>query len=167
MKPGELSRELRHGEGAFLARRRGIAGLSLVSIGAMGLLTLYQMGIMKRVPEPPISGLDADTVDAVPEAYAILATPDAALGLGSYTVTLTLAAMGGPDRVRLTPWIPLALAAKIVADAAAAAKLTRDQWTKHRAFCFWCLLATAASFTTIPLIVPEARAAVRHLRRSS
>ncbi len=38
-----------------------------------------------------------------------------------------LAAIGGKNRVKEQPWIPLALAAKAGADALQAAKLTYDQ----------------------------------------
>ncbi|HSH82021.1 MAG TPA: vitamin K epoxide reductase family protein [Herpetosiphonaceae bacterium] len=163
MKPETLSRQLRKGSGPFLARRRGIVGLSLVSVNAMGLIVLYQMGIIEHLPEPPIAGLDADKVDASAEAYAYFSTPDAVIGLGSYAVTMGLAAMGGQDREIKQPWIPLALAAKVLVDAAQAGKLTVDQWTKHRAFCFWCLLAAGATFATVPLAIPEARAALREV----
>ncbi len=163
MKPETLSRQLRTGTSEFLARRRRVVGLSLVSIGSMGLISLYQTGIIKHLPEPPIPGFNADKVDAAAEAYAYLSTPDGALGLASYAVTMVLAAMGGEDRATQRPWIPLALAAKVVLDAVGAGKLTVDQWTKHRAFCFWCLLAAGATFATVPLVVPEARTALRHL----
>ena len=163
MKPDILSRQLRTGSGPFLARRRGIVGLSLVSINAMGLIALYQMGIIKHLPEPPLPRFDADKVDASAEAYAYFATPDAVIGLGSYAVTMGLAAMGGEDRATRQPWIPLALAAKVLVDAAQAGKLTVDQWTKHRAFCFWCLLAAGATFATVPLALPEARAALERV----
>ncbi len=163
MKPEKLSRELRKGSGPFLARRRGIVGLSLVSVNAMGLIALYQMGIIEHLPEPPLTGLDADKVDASTEAYAYFSTPDAVIGLGSYALTMGLAAMGGQDRETNQPWIPLALAAKVLVDAAQAGKLTVDQWTKHRAFCFWCLLAAGATFATVPLAIPEARAALREV----
>jgi hypothetical protein len=38
-----------------------------------------------------------------------------------------------------------------------------DQALKHRAFCFWCLLAATATFASAPLVIPEARAAFRQL----
>ncbi len=155
-----LSHELRTSQDAHLRRRRRVVALSLVAAGAMGVITLFQMGITKHVPEPPLPKLDADKVDASAEAYAKLATPDAVLGLGSYAATMTLAAMGGADRVRTQPWLPLALAAKVGFDVLQAGKLTVDQWTKHRAFCSWCLLAAAATFAMAPLVVPEAREAL-------
>ncbi len=68
-----------------------------------------------------------------------------------------LAAMGGKNRVKEQPWIPLALAAKVGADALQAAKLTYDQNAKHRAACFWCLVAAAATFATVPLVLGKLR----------
>ena len=164
MRPMILSAELRRGTGPFLARRRGVAGLSLAAIGAMGLISLYQLGLIKHLPEPPLPRFDADKVDAAAEAYAYLAMPDGVLGLGSYAATLALAAAGGADRATDRPWLPVLLAEEVGLDAAVAGKLTVDQWTKNRAFCFWCLLASAATFATVPLVIPEARAALGHLR---
>jgi uncharacterized membrane protein len=165
MKPEELSEQLRHGDGDDLRRRRGIVGLSLVAVGAMGMISLYQMGIITHLPEPPLPRLDADRVDASPEAYSRLATPDGFLGLGSYAMTMGLAAMAGKDRARTQPWIPLALAAKVAFDTSQAVRLTVDQATKQRAFCSWCLLSAACTFATVPLVIPETRAAIRQITK--
>ena len=164
-RPAALSWELRNERGPLLARRRAVIALSLLASGTMGLITLYQTGLIRHLPEPPLPRLDADEVDAAPEAYAILATPDGALGLASYATTVVLAAMGRADRAERQPWVPLGLAAKVGLDALFSLKLTWDQWSKHRAFCSWCLLASLASFVSVPLVVPEARAALGHLRR--
>ena len=162
-KATRLSRELRTQTSPDLRRRRGIVGLSMLASASMGLIALYQTCLIKPLPEPPLPMLNADKVDASAEAYEKFATPDAILGLGSYAATMGLAAMGGGDRARTMPWVPLALAAKVAFDAANAAKLTVDQWTKHRAFCLWCLLAAAATFAMVPLAVPETVAAARAL----
>lgn len=163
MTPEELSDELRNGSSDDLRRRRGIVGLSLVAVGSMAMISLYQMGIIRHLPEPPLPHLDADTVDASPEAYSRFATPDGILGIGSYALTMGLAAMAGKDRARTQPWIPLALAAKVAFDASQGIRLTVDQATKQKAFCFWCLLSAASTFATVPLVVPETRAALRQL----
>lgn len=165
MEPHTLSRQLRLESNAHLEHRRGVVGMSLTAIGCMGLIAAYQTGVIGHLPEPNLPGLDADKVDASDEAYARFAMPDAALGLGSYAVTLGLAAMGGKDRASTQPWIPLALAAKAGVDALQAAKLTYDQYAKHRAACMWCLIAAGATFVTAALVVPEARAAIGHLRQ--
>ena len=157
----ELSRELRTSSSPDLRRRRGIVGLSLVASASMGLIALYQTGVIRHLPEPPLPGLDADKVNGSAQAYELFAVPDAILGLGSYTATMALAAIGGTDRAKDLPLIPLALAAKVAFDVANAARLTVDQWTKHRAFCLWCLIAATATFAMVPLVIPEAMAAGR------
>ena len=87
--------------------------------------------------------------------------------LNVVVATMGLAAMGGKDRAKTTPLIPLALLAKVSFDAVQAVRLTIDQPVKQKAFCFWCLLAAAATFATVPLSVPEALAAWKRLRRVS
>src|SRR5919197_1929840 len=143
MDPTDLSQVLRETTDATMRRRRGVIVLSLAAAGSMGLIALYQAGVIRHIPEPPLPGLDADKVDASPEAFERLQVGDAFLGFVSYGLTMTLAAMGPPDRAERRPLIPLALAGKAAFDAAMAAKLTIDQWTKHKAFCFWCLVAAA------------------------
>jgi short-subunit dehydrogenase/uncharacterized membrane protein len=163
-KAARLSTELRKTRGdTDLSHRRGIVALSLVASASMGLIALYQMGLIRHLPEPPLAMMDADKVDASAEAYQRFSMPDAVLGFGSYAATMALAAMGGRNRVKEMPWIPLALAAKIAFDVVNAAKLSIDQWTKHRAFCFWCLVAASATFATAPLATAEALKATRVL----
>ena len=161
----KLSEDLRHGRGEFLAQRRWAALLSLTTISSMMLITLYQFGILKHLPEPPLPKLDADKVNGSEQAYSMLALPDAVLGLGSYAATLGLVAMGGHERARTHPWMPLALAGKVLVDAIQTGKLTRDSWVKHRAFSIYSLVAAAATLATLPLVAPEAAAAFRSWKR--
>lgn len=165
LKPEQLSMQLRHSSGNFLGQRRGTVGLSLLSVGALSLITLYQVGIIKHLFEPQLPGLemDADKVNASGEAYGMFETPDGIIGLGSYAATMGLAAMGGKDRAYKQPWIPLLLAAKVGFDTYNAIQLVKEQATNYKAYCFWCLLTAGATFATIPLVIPEAYAAMREL----
>jgi uncharacterized membrane protein len=124
----------------------------------------YQNGLIRHLPEPPLPGLGAEDVDAAGEAYQYLKTPDAALGLASQAVTLVLAGMGSRHRASERPWVPLAMAAKVVLDAAGGAYLTVEQATKHKRFCSWCLTAAVANIAAVPMVLPEARVAWRALR---
>ncbi len=163
LSPEELSQQLRNGTGEYMSQRRGIVSLSLVAVGSMGLITLYQMGVIKHLPEPPIPGLDADKVDASSEAYSRFSTPDGILGVGNYAITMGLAAMGGQERARNQPWIPLVLAAKVGFDVSQAIRLFFDQKTKQHAFCSWCLLAAGTTIAIVPLAIPETWAAIREV----
>jgi uncharacterized membrane protein len=145
-------------------RRRGIIGLSLGAAAMMGLISLYQTGVIRHIPEPPLPGMDADKVDGSDEAYWFGFLPDGLLGLGSYAATAALAAMGPPDRAQRQPVLAIAMAGKVAADCAVAAKLTWDQWAKHKAFCFWCLLASGMTFAMLPLVAAETKDALHALR---
>ena len=162
-----VSDDLRRGAGEFLEQRRAIAALSSLVSLCLGVVGLYQFGLLRRVPEPPLPFLRADAVDASGEAYQLFRTPDAALGLVSAGTTLVLAGIGARDRARTLPWVPLLALAKAAGDAASGALLTAEQLTKHRALCSWCTVAAAAQVAVLPLAVPEARAAWRSLRGRS
>jgi len=157
MTPDELGAYLRTGDDLYLWCRRGIVLTSFIAGFCMILVGIYQMGLIKHLPEPPLPRMDADRVDAAPEAYnrLWLPMPDAMLGLASYAITAALASMGGPDRHERLWWLPLLLLVKVAADAYQAGKLSWEQWALHQAFCFWCLVAAAVTFIAVPLALPE------------
>ncbi|HVL97835.1 MAG TPA: vitamin K epoxide reductase family protein [Egibacteraceae bacterium] len=159
-----VSDALRRGESPHLTGRRRVALLQIIGAGALGVVGLYQFGLLRRVPEPSLPGLDADAVDASGEAYELLRTPDSALGIASAGVTLALAGMGGVDRAEEQPLLPLTLFAKTVVDALGALYLTAEQLTRHRKVCSWCSVSAAALLASVPAAWPEARAALRSLR---
>lgn len=160
----QISDDLRLGTDHFIRLRRRAAGLTLASMASFGMVAAYQFGLIRKVPEPGLPGLDADRVDASSEAYAMGKTPDAALGLLSAAVTLALIGRGGRNRAAIAPWVALATAAKVAVDAAGGLVLTAEQGTKHRKFCSWCLAATATALASVPVVLPEARAAWKQLR---
>lgn len=159
-----MSDDLRRATSASMRRRRQQTGFMLAASAAMGVVNLFQSGLLRHLPDPPLPGLDSDKVDASPEAYDSFKTPDTALALASYGLTLALIGMGAEDRAKHQPAVPLLAAGKLAVDAAGAAWLTAEQLSKHRALCFYCLSASAATWAALPLALPEARAAWRALR---
>jgi hypothetical protein len=165
MTAEELGQEWRDSDGDFLARRRKIVGLSLFSIAAMSLIALYQVGLLRKVPEPP--GFDAEKVNGSAQGYKLLATPDALLAVGSYAATAAIAAMGTPDRATSSPWLPVAMCAKTALDAVLASILLVAQPVKYRTFSFWNVLSAGTVLTSAALAFPEAKAALNHLKGNS
>ncbi len=151
----QIKEDLRQGRGPYIRNRRTIAGLSIFSTVVLGGIALYQVGICKRLPQPVLPRYDAEKVNGSNQAYAIGATPDALLGMASYSVTACLAGMGPQDRWKTARWIPLAMLAKLMVDASMAGKLSVEQWTKFRAFSFWSLLTSAATFSNLGFAIPE------------
>lgn len=160
-KPETLRAELRYSANPMLQRRRAVVGLSVFSAGILGGIALFQIGIFKKLPDPPLRRFDSDAVNASTQAYSLLQTPDALLGMTSYAVTACLAAAGSQDRFRTARWIPLAMGAKTALDVALAGRLAVQQWTKFRKFSFWSLVVAGATLAALPLAVPEARRAWR------
>ncbi len=160
-----VSDAMRRGGGQSLDGRRRVAGLALGAISCFIPVAAYQVGVLRHLPDPPIPGLDSDTVDASGEAYHRFLTADAALGISSYGVTLALAAMGPADRATTKQWLPIALAAKVAFDAAGAIYLTLEQLTEHRRVCTYCTAASVLTLAMLPAAVPEAAQAWRTWRR--
>lgn len=160
-----VSHDLRRNRSADMSRRRGAIGLSLFATAALGVVEAYQTGLIGSVPEPPLPGLDADRVDASGEAYYLLGTPDAALGIASAAVTMVLLGTGTADRATTKPALVLLTTAKAAGDALAGAYLFLEQIRRHRRVCSWCTGAAAAQAATFALLVPEARRAWRSRRR--
>jgi len=159
-----ISDALRRWDNPGLHARRRLAGLSLGAIGSLGVVAAYQFGLVRRVPEPRLPGLDANAVDATGAAYRLLSTPDAALGIASYAGTLVLAGMGGADRARTAPWLSLLTAGKVALDVAGGGYLLAEQLTKHRRLCSWCTAATVLSVASLRPAAVEARVALAVLR---
>lgn len=162
--PATLSRELRLGRTPDLTRRRWTIGLSLVGAAIGGVVTLYQTGIVRRLPDIlPGSIFDAEKVDASDYAYKRMQLPDAALMIITYAITTALAAAGGAERAARQPALPLALAAKTWYDFATCLRLGQEEWADNKALCSWCQVATLISAVAAALSLPEAIRAGRGL----
>ena len=160
-----LSSDLRYSHHPFMKSRRAIFALYLGAGASLGTISLYQMGVLKHLPEPKLPKFNAERVNSSPEAYAILSAPDGVLGFASYAATMALVAMGASDRVERNPALPLVMAVKIGVDALNATRLAVDEWKNHRSFCSWCLLAVAATFAAVPLAIPESNEALKRLKK--
>jgi hypothetical protein len=159
-----ISDDLRLGSSPHLTRRRRAAALLLGASASMGVATLYQLGLVRYLPDPPLDAFDPGRAGARGATPHHGSTPEAALGLASYAVSLALIGMGTGDRAREQPWIPLLAAAKLGADAAGAVVLAAEQLAKDRELGPWHVVAAAATAAAVPLALPEAREALAQVR---
>ena len=163
LAPAELSRQLRLGRTPDLARRRWLIGLSLVTVAAGQIVTLYQTGIIPHLPDPPLAVFDSDKVDASDYAYQRLQMPDAPAMIVTGGITAALAAAGGQDRATALPWLPVALLGKTLLDLVTNVQLGREEWQANRKLCFYCQASTVAATAAAVLAVPEALKAFKTL----
>ncbi len=161
--PTQLSRELRLGSSPDLNRRRWIIGLSLVTVAAGQIVSLYQTGIIHHLPDPPLDVFDSDKVDASDYAYKRLQSPDAPAMIVTGGITTMLAAAGPLNRAYSMPAVPLAMAAKTLLDVATNVKLGIEEWQENKKLCFYCQVSTLAALAAAVLALPEAVKAARNI----
>lgn len=162
--PQELRRELQESESEGVKRRRKIIGLSLLGMAAMGAVALFQTGIVKHLPDPPIEGFDSDKVNSSETAYA-LGVPDGTLSLASLAANIPLAAFGGENRAAQLPLVPLAAAGKAIVEAAVASWYFYQMPTKEKAWCGYCITGALTNIAIASLTLPEAKQAWKSLTK--
>ncbi len=160
----QLRRELQKSNKSNLRARRTIIGLSLLGMGAMTAVSLFQTGIIKHLPDPPIDGFDSDKVNSSDTAYA-LGVPDGTLSLASLAANIPIAAFGGANRAETQPLVPLAAAAKASVEAAVAGWYFYQMPTKEKKWCGYCIVGALANFGIAALSLVEAKKAWKELKR--
>ena len=154
----ELRRELQESNESDLRVRRLIIGLSLVGMGAMTAVALFQTGIIKHLPDPPLKDFDSDKVNSSDTAYA-LGVPDGTLSLASLAANIPIAAFGGENRAETQPLVPLAAAAKASVEAVVAGWYFYQMPTKEKKWCGYCIVGALANFGIAALSLVEAKKA--------
>lgn len=162
-KTQKLRRELQNSNNKNLRIRRGIIGLSLLGMGAMTAVSLFQTGIVKHLPDPPIDGFDSDKVNSSDTAYA-LGVPDGTLSLASLAANIPIAAFGGENRADEQPLIPLVFAAKASVEAAVAGWYFYQMPTREKAWCGYCIVGALANFGIAALSLVEAKRAWKAIK---
>lgn len=162
--PQKLRRELQNGDGENIRRRRKIIGLSLLGIAAMTAVSLFQTGIARHLPDPPVDGFDSDKVNSSDTAYA-LGVPDGTLSLASLAANIPIAAFGGENRVAEMPLVPLAAAAKSAVEAVVAGWYFYQMPAKEKAWCGYCIAGALCNVGIAALTLPEAKQAWKSLTK--
>ncbi|WP_202967212.1 vitamin K epoxide reductase family protein [Nitrospira moscoviensis] len=164
--PQRLRADLRDDRSPHMRRRRAITVLSLVGMASMAIVSLFQMGVIRHLPDPPSRRFHSDKVNASSTAYHY-GVPDGPLSLAAHALNAVLAGLGGAGRARRAPWIPLLAAGKAAAGAGVAAKYLFHQMpVVEQAWCGYCIVDALAHLGACALALPEAIEAAREHRWS-
>jgi uncharacterized membrane protein len=137
------------------ARRRGwLVAVAAVAAADALIVALRQTGLIRRLPEPPGRIWDTNRVVTAPVAYA-LGVPDAPIASLVYLSIIGFATRLGSRHARRRPWSALGLAAGATGAAAGAAFYLWDMLAREKKLCPYCLGTATASFTLLPLALPE------------
>ncbi len=160
--PQKLRKELQQGQTKALQKRRAIIALSLLGMGAMTAVSLFQTGVIGHLPDPPIDSFDSDKVNSSDTAYA-LGVPDGTLSLASLATNIPLAAFGGADRSTERPIVPIFAAGKSIVEAIVAGWYFYQMPAKEHAWCGYCITGAICNIGIAALSVPEALQAYESL----
>lgn len=81
--PPQLRAEILNDQGRDMSLHRATAAVSLLGIATMAATTLLQMGVVRRLPDPPIRGFGTKKVNTSHEAFGYGSPgPEAAEAVG-------------------------------------------------------------------------------------
>ncbi len=143
-----------------LRRRRAIAILAVVGLADAAVVSLYQLGILRRLPDPP--AFASDEVAGSRDAYAF-GVPDGALAAAQLSGVLVFSAAGGAPRGGRAPILDLLLGAVSLAGAAIGSSKSARAVREGR-LCAWCLPLLAIQLGILALAAPGALSALNRLR---
>ena len=142
----------------FERNRQWIAILSALGLADSAYLFLFQTGRIKHLWCPGF-GKACERIAGSPKAFQG-GIPDALLGAAGYAALMGLALAGEKDRYRTRPMLPLLMGGGTLAALGLSALLTYVQKKEFDDFCVWCLISATLATLTVPLAVPEVRAAL-------
>lgn len=136
-----------------LKRRRKIIALAAIGAVDFTLISLYQTGIIRRLPDIPLKVLDSNAVNASEKAYKT-GLPDGTSGLTMYGLIMMLAAYGGKRGIGRKRVIDLALLSTIAAGSVGALQYLYDMAFKEKKACLYCVTGAMVNFMMLPLAWP-------------
>lgn len=151
-----------------MERRRKVAGLAALGLVDFAVISLYQIGAIRHLPDLPGRLFDSDRVNASRRAYA-MGLPDGTTGAGLYALILMLASAGGTRETGRHPVLDFLLAGAVAAAAGGAAHYLYDMVRHQKRACVYCIAGAGLNFSMVRWVLPEAMAGIRWLldRRGS
>ncbi len=131
--------------------RRKIAALSALGLIDFSIISLYQLGFIKHLPDLPGSLFDSDKVNASKDAQ-IMGFPDGVVSLGMYTANILLAtaAIKKGKKKNIFDYL---MGAVTLGQAAGAGQYVVTMATVQKKICPYCVTGAAINFASLrPLL---------------
>jgi len=155
MNPEKIINTLRKDKSKSLKRRRKLAILSSIGLFDFTIISLFQLGVIRHLPDVPGKLFDSDSVNSSPKAYA-LGFPDGPLSALIYAAILILIGYKGDKKSGRPGWANWALFLLVTGHAAGAADYLKDM-IRQKKICPYCLVGTIINFASLPLAYGEIR----------
>lgn len=154
--------ELRNGTAADLARRRKIIALSSIGLLDFTLISLYQTGVIRKLPDVPLALFDSNKVNASKQAY-MMGAPDGPISAAAYALSMVLASAGGSNQTNRPPVLDMMLSGVVAGNAIGGAWYLVDMITRQKKICLYCVTGAMINFTSAVIVAPLAKRAWKKL----
>jgi uncharacterized membrane protein len=153
MKAEELRRELLYGNSKELKVRRNLIALSIIGLIDFGIISLYQTGIIKKLPDLPGKIFDSNQVNAAKDAY-LFGIPDGLISGTVYAVTASLAAAGVHRRpgAKSVP-TDLMLSGAVLGNTLGAGYYLANMAFSQKKICLYCVTGAIINFISAGLVI--------------
>jgi uncharacterized membrane protein len=145
-----------------LDRRRKVIGLSALGLADFSIISLYQTGVIKSLPDLPFEVFDSNKVNASEDAYRFGA-PDAPISAVAYAATMVLASAGGDEQTGRKPAMDVALGATVAGNAVGAIFYLYKMIFVQKKICLYCVTGAAINIASAVIIAPAALRGIRKL----
>ncbi len=157
---------LRTGHNEDLDTRRKVILLSALGLVDFSIISLYQTGVIKHLPDIPHPLFDSDKVNASEDAYRFGA-PDGPISAVAYAATMVLASAGGSKKTGRTPALDVALGATVAGNAVGAIFYLYKMIFVQKKICLYCVAGAAINIASAIIIVPMVLKSLKKLFGSS
>lgn len=155
-----IRNELLNNDSAVINKRRTIILLSAVGLVDFSIISLYQTGVIKKLPDLPFDIFDSNKVNASKSAYQF-GVPDGPVSAAAYAATMVLAAAGGSEQSGRKPVMDTLLGATIAGNAAGAVYYLYDMLFKQKKICLYCLTGAAINIASAVIAAPLVKKSIR------
>ena len=133
------------------ANRRKIAATAALGLADFSLISLFQLGYIRHLPDLPGELFDTEKVNSSEEAV-ILGIPDGVVSLGAYAATIALATAGSRS-TKYSRLFDLALGGVVVGQAVGGAWYLFNMATVQKKVCIYCVAGALINFSSLgPLV---------------
>ncbi len=140
--------------------RRKILLLSALGLVDFSIISLYQTGVIKKLPDLPFSIFDSNKINASKEAYQF-GVPDGPVSATVYAATMVLAAAGGTENESRTPVWNTLLGAAVAGNAAGAVYYLYDMIFRQKKICLYCVTGAAINLASAALAAPLVKQSIQ------
>ena len=148
-----IRNELLFGTTSDLEKKRKIILLSALGLVDFSIISLYQTGIIKHLPDIDHPLFDSDQVNGSKDAY-MFGAPDGPISALAYAATMILASAGGSNKTGRKAGLDLALGATIAGNAAGALYYLQNMIFRQKKICLYCVTGACINIASAIIIAP-------------